>query len=221
MSFDKEIVIYVNQPYKKFRWLGYMSAVQIGFVVANFVLMPTPKLIEERMNALKNRVRKKEPVDGVEQIFEEYEPNPDYDPATVFERMKRLSYRELFSPKNILDNVTERPVLSAAAIGSVLLITSGIFIYCRRMAHIITLLPNDKIRFTSFSPIALGKPRSIELSVQNVSCVTSRKANMNYAVLKFKGYYGYHLVQKRDGQFLEPKLFDQHLGYSRAWAVKP
>lgn len=218
MSPSQEIVLYVNQPFKKFRWLGFLSVVQVGFVMLNFILMPTPKLIEERAEALRNRVRKKK-VEGSEQVIDEYEPNPDYDPATVSQRLKRLSYGELFSPKNIVDNLVSRPVLSSVAFGSAFLISSASYLYCRRMAHIITLLPNERIRFTSFSPHAFGKPPSIEVPLENISCVTGRKSATNYSILKFKGYYGYHLVQKRDGQFVEPKLYDQHLGYSRSWAL--
>jgi hypothetical protein len=218
MSLSKEIVIYINQPYSKFRWLGVISTVQIGFVMLNFILMPTNKLIEQRAEALKNRVIKKK-VEETEGILDEYEPNPDYDPATVFQRLKRLDYGELFSPKNAIDNMVSRPILSTVAVGASLLISFALHIYCRRMAHIITLLPNERVRFTSFSPFALSKPPSIEVPLTNISCVQGRKAPTNYSILKIKGYYGYHLVQKQDGKFLEPKLYDQNLGYSRSWAV--
>lgn len=219
MTIEKEVLVYCSLPFKKYRWISYMSVIQIGFLALNTVILPTPRLLKERQEAVKNRLKKKEKSDD-SVVWDEYEPNPDYDPSTVWEKIKRLNHKDLFAPSNILKNIVERPYLTLGLLGVSALMTSAFVMYAHRMAHLITLLPNERVRFSSFSAFAIGKPPTIELPVRDVSCVQGRKSKHNYSILKLRGYWGYHLVHKSEGQFLEPKLYDKYLGYERSWAKK-
>lgn len=82
----------------------------------------------------------------------------------------------------------------------------------------ITLLPHGRVKFDFFSPLGVGRPPSIELPLKDVSCVQTRESSGNFSILKLRGIIGYHLVSKKEGEFLEPRLYDEHLGYSRSWA---
>lgn len=201
-----------------------MSFMQIGFLTLNLLFLPTSRLLRERQEALENRLRRKQRDENETKspysIEDEFELNPDYDPATVWQRIKRLDYKQVFSIGNVVDNIKERPFLTLGILGSSALITSALVIYAHRMAHMITLLPNDRVRFSSFSVLAIGEPPTIEIPLRNVSCIQGRKSKNNYSILKFKGYKGYHLVHKSEGQFIEPKLYDKYLGYQRSWAQK-
>lgn len=224
MTINKEILIYHNLPYKKYRWISYISIIQVGFIGFNLIVLPTPKLMQERQDASKSKIKKK-PIESLDQtkpeeIFEQYESNSDYDSSTLFQKFKDLSWKELLSFRNISDNVTQRPLLSSALLAASILVSSGFCLYARRNIHKVYLLPGDRVRFHLFSAFAIGKPPRLEVPLQNVSCVHDRKSANNYSILKIKGYQGYHLIHKSEGQFLEPKLYDKYVAFSRPWFTK-
>lgn len=226
INIKKPVVVYASLPFKKYRWISYVSFIQVGFLVVNLWFLPTSRLVAERNEALANRVIKKKKSDDLtnnqnsssDEWEDELVINPDYDPATVFERFKRLDYKELFTIRNVINNITERPLISLGLVASSVLISSSFWIYARRTLHMITLLPNERVRLSFFSP--MGKPPSIELPLRDISCVQSRQSKHNYSILKLRGRLGFHLVHKAEGQFLEPKLYDKYLGYERSWAKK-
>lgn len=221
MVIDKEILVYVSLPYKKYRWISYISVVQVGFIALNLFVLPTRRLIQERQEALKNRVRRKEIKEQSQDGYvDEFEINPDYDNATFFQRLKRLNYRDLFTIQNLSQNMSDRPLFSAGAILSMGLVSTAFCIYASRIIHKVTLLPNDRVKLAFFSAFAVGKPRTLELPLHYISCVSPRKSKHNYAILKIKNHLGYHVIQKSEGQFLEPKLYDKYLGFERSWAKK-
>lgn len=221
MTIEKETLVYVSLPYKKYRWISYLSVVQVGFIAINFFVLPTSRLIRERSEALQNRVRRKEKKEvSTDGYVEKFEINPDYDGATVLQRLKGLDYREVFTIHNVVQNIGERPLLSAGIFVSMGLVTTAFCIYARRILHMITLLPNDRVRLAFHSAFAIGKPKSVELPLHHVSCVAPRQSKHNYAILKIKNNYGFHLIHKAEGKFLEPKLYDKYLGFERSWAKK-
>lgn len=221
MVINKEILVYANLPYKKYRWISYISVIQVGFIALNLFVLPTRRLVQERQEALKNRVRRKEIKEKSQDGYvDEFEINPDYDDATVFQRLKRLNYRDLFTLKNVSQNISDRPLFSAGVVLSMGMVSAAFFTYARRIIHKVTLLPNERVRLAFFSAFALGKPKTLELPLHNISCVSSRHSKHNYAILKIKNYLGYHLIQKTEGQFLQPKLYDKYLGFERSWAKK-
>lgn len=216
----KEIVLYANLPYNKYRWYGYISAAQVGFVLFSLIVMPTPRIIEERKIASDRRDKRRDVNPGEQSLERTNEPvaaKARHETATLWQRLRRFDYSELLSPGNFKENIVDRPYLSVGMLGATSLISFAFYIYTHRIAHVITLLPNQRVRFESFSAFAFGRPRSVELSVRDVSCVVGRKSPNNYSILKFKGYRGYHLVHKTEGIFLEPKLYDEYLGYERSW----
>lgn len=176
MMAAKEIVLYVNQPFKKFRWVGLVSVAQFGFVMFSMVVMPSHRLVEERRAALASVVRRRK-LEPEERVFkpgelpvdEVFEPNPEYDSATFWERIARLNYGEIFSPHNIQENVSGRPYLTLGLLGASVAIAFGFNMYVRRMAHVITLLPGQRIRFESFSAFGFGKPPTIELHARDIA----------------------------------------------------
>lgn len=216
---DKDIIIYANLPAKKYRWISYITLTQIGFLALNLFVLPTKKLLREREEALANKAIKIEKEqDSTSDGFQpRYKLNPDYDPATLFQRLKRMSYNELFTINNVKENLQDRPLISLGIIGVASLITSAFFLYAHRTVHMITLMPGGRVRFAFFSPI-FSRPPTLELPLRDVSCVQGRKSKNNYSILKLRKYWGYHLVHKAEGQFLEPKMYDKYLGYKRAWA---
>lgn len=210
MIINKEVLVYSSQPFTKYRWIGFMSTIQIGFVLLSVSLMPTQKLIDERRLA-SERNKKEE----VECSLSNRSSSQDY--VSLWEKLKRAQYNEIITYNNVRDNMVDRPYIFFGLIGASIAISSAFFIYARRIAHKITLLPKDRIRFESFTPFAIGAPPKTELPLRNVSCVSGRRSQTNYSILKFKGYRGYHLVHKTDGRFLEPKLYDEYLGFKRSW----
>lgn len=197
-----------------------MSAAQLGFIVLNIFVMPTTRLIRERQEALANRVIKKErkkEEDDLNEFPIDYELNPDYDPATFFQRLRRLKFSEIFSLRNVKENFQERPFLSLGLLSAGVLVSSAFFVFARRTVHMITLIPGERVRFAFFSP-TFSQPPTIELPLREVSCVSGRKSKFVYSILKLKNYRGYHLVHKTEGEFLEPKMYDKYLGYKRSWA---
>lgn len=197
-----------------------MTLAQIGFLAVNIFVMPTSRLLKERQEALSNRVikreRKKEEEDPNEFPIE-YELNPDYDSATFFQRLRRLKYSEIFSFKNVKENMQEQPILTLGLFSAATLVSSAFFMYARRTVHMITILPGERVRFAFFSP-TFSKPPTIELPLREVSCVSGRKSKYQYSILKLRNYRGYHLVHKTEGQFIDPKMYDKYLGYKRSWA---
>lgn len=146
------------------------------------------------------------------------EPNdlPKKTP-TVWEKIKQIDFGNIFSLKNIVQNFKDSPYTCGTLVGAAGLISAGSIIYAKRTAHMIHLLPDKQIRFTFFSPLGLGRPPSIEVPTTDVACISGRATATNFCILKLRGHYGYHLVSKKDGEFIDSELFDQHLGYSRSW----
>lgn len=209
---QKETLLYCNVPYKKYRLLGFSAVLQVGFVTINLLMMPSKKLMEQHEEAKKNRALR-EPTN--EELF-----NAEVVKSLTFmQRIARLDYREILDPMNVYENLTGRPWISIPLIGFSLAYTSLCISYTRRVAHMISLLPNGYVRFSSFTPFGFKKSPSILVAVRDVSCVTPRQAATNYAVIKIRGYRGTHLIHKTHGQFLEPKLFDEYLGQTRSWAT--
>lgn len=223
MEINKEILIYRSIPYTKYRWIGYMSAVQFGFLSMNLFFLPTSRLIRERREALENRIIRRQKEDDERNhdpnvIEDEFIPNPDYDPSSLLERFKKLNIQDLFTLENLKNNISENPYLSIGLLSASIAITTAFTTFARRTIHTITLLPYERVRLTFFTPFCHGQPPALESSLRNISCVAPRTSPHNYAILKLKGYRGYHLISKKEGEFLQPKLFDNHLGYSRSWA---
>lgn len=158
------------------------------------------------------------------------EPLPDFGPellqykpkevkGTISEDAGKLFSKDIFEWANVT-SLLNRPLYCISVFTGCGLITSAFMIYSRRMVHKITLLPNDRVRFAFFNPNPFAGPITMEIPIRNVSCTQGRDSKHNYTILRLKGYWGYHLVHKVEGKFLEPELFDKNLNYMRAWAEK-
>lgn len=206
----KDTLIYINNPFKKFRWFSYVALGQIGFVTLNLALWPNEKLVYERDKVLQDREKRKLTGKALE--------GDQVESRSIFEGLKSFEYSTLFTLRSIYENVKERPKSAFAMLSVTAFMTTASWFMTKRSIHMIKLLPNDRVEFSLFSMLALGKPPTLVVPLREVSCRTGRKGKTNYSILKIKGYSGYHLVHKPDGIFLEPKLYDKHLGYSRNWA---
>lgn len=219
LPINKETLLYYNSPYKKYRWMGIINVVQIAFAVANVAFMPSNKLIQEHREAMERRVRKvTKPSDqNPSEMVEEFELNPEVEPLSLFQRMLRMDFSELLSPNNIYETAKDRPAFFFPVVGFSIIYTALTFLYTRRMAHKVSLLPTGHVKFSSFSPFAVKPPPTIVVPVRDVSCVTPRQSETNYIVIKIKGYRAGHLIHKTEGHLLEPRLFDEYLGQRRSW----
>lgn len=210
-------------PPSKYRWISYFSIFQMSVLSFNLFFLATPKLIEERDEAIKNKYRKrqiKQEEIGTETEIQQWELNPDYNPDTLWQRMKKSFSKDIFTWKNIKNNAMERPLTCAGLLGSSGLVFAAFGFYAHRMVHRIILLPNERVRFQFFNALPLGKPNTLELNLSDISCNAGRKSNFNYSTLRLRDRWGYFLVHKSEGEFLEPKLYDKYLGYERSWAVR-
>lgn len=214
MTIEREILIYNSLPFKKYRWLSYMSAFQVGFLLLNLVVQPTPALVEDHRRASNEGKSEKKPKESGPKS------KSSINKTALWQQLQDFNYDEVFSVKNLVTNIRERPYFSVCTLAASVLMTSAATLYAHRMAHAITLLPKDRVRFSYFSILGVGKPPYVEMPLRDVSCVLGRQTDKNYSILKFKGYIGYHLVHKSEGLFLNPKLYDKHLGYERAWASR-
>lgn len=216
MGINKEILIYQNLPFKKYRWISYLSAIQLGFLLTNILLIPPEKLKKERREAQakhKEKMSNKGPSD-------EFQSESVSDPENfaIIEKIKKLTTGDLFSLQNFFDNVRDNPYLSIGLMSASAVMFGALNVYARRTIHTITLLPSERVRLTFFTPTCVGKAPSLDIPITKISCVSPRTTPNNYSILKLQGYIGYHLVSKKEGEFVEPVLYDQYLGYSRSWA---
>lgn len=222
MDIVKETVIYSNTPFKKFRWVSYYSMVYVSLIAINFVFLPLPHILKEHVESMTDRYKKRksdeeEPVERFD-LEHMYQPNPQSDNRTLTQRIKDLNFTEVWTGKYLVMNLKEKPLLVAFALSAGILVPSLFSLYLRRVVHMITLLPNNKVRFEFFSPMAFAKPPKLEVPLNMVSCQSSRNTDKRYSILKIKGYRGFHLVSKTEGKFHHPDLYDHYLGYARSWA---
>lgn len=222
---SKEILVYKNVPVTKYRWISYFALFHTGIMSLNLFFLATPKLLEERNDAIKNKYRpremKPEEEANPELIPDKWELNPDYVPDTIVTKLKNAFRKEIFTFENFKNNLTERPYLAATMLGSTALIMGLFSFYSRRMIHRLILLPDDKVRIELFNAMPIGKPLAKEIALTDISCKAGRKSNHNYSLLQIRDTWGFFLVHKTEGEFVEPKLFDKYLGFERSWAVKP
>lgn len=215
---NKDILLYISEPYKRFRWISVVSVIQVGFALVSVLVMPTQKIIDERQEArAKFKEKTERPNQQSRDVPSKEVAEIQEDQTTLWARVKQFDYGDIFSIHNVKENLAGRPYLSIGILGATSVISFALHMYARRVAHRVSLLPNERIRFESFSPLALGKPPSIEVPARDISCVSGRKSANNYAILKLRNYWGYHLIHKTEGTFLQPKLYDEHLGYKRSW----
>lgn len=212
MFISREIVLYASLPAKKYRWITYLTIPITGLAGLNLFLIPTKELMEKHDEIIAKRALE------AKKNKEEGSSNLDTSRGTLPQRLQRVDFRKMFSLKTIWNNIQDKPRDCAIMILTGIVFPSMGFLYTRRILHIITLLPGERVRFTFF-PLAHRPPSTLELSIRDVSCRQSRQSKHNYSILKLKNRWGYYLVHKNDGQFLEPKLYDNHLGYKRAWDV--
>lgn len=220
MTITKEVLIYANLPPTKFRWIGYVAFAQIGFIGLNFLVLPTQRIVREREEAIKNKVIKKQITTSEGETIERWEPNPDYDSATILQRLWRLDYYEIFNFRNFKDNIAGRPYMTAGMTAAAILVAGSLSLLVKRNIHKITLLPNERVRITVFPTLVFKSDRSMEMSLRDISCVQPRNSEHRYSILKLRGYRMFHLVEKQEENFIEPQLYDQYLSYERSWAAK-
>lgn len=221
MPINKEILIYHNIPYSKYRWISYITLTQATFLFINLFLIATPKLIEERRRAMSNYYIKVKVEDDDEYshlMDERYVPNPDYKPLTLQERIIKTLKSDIFTLSNLAQNFKERPFYCSGIVIASTSVGAACTFYARRMVHQITLLPGDRVRMDFFNPFPWGKPIAKTIPLKDVSCQLGRKSSKSYSILRLRNHWGYHLVHKKEGEFLEPKLYDRYLGYSRSWS---
>lgn len=219
MPIKKETLLYHSGPYKKYRWMGILNVIQVGFAAVNLVMMPSNSLIREHKELMGRRVRKvtKPAADDSSMDVVEYELNSEVEPLSLFQRVIRLDIKDLLNPANIYEKMKDNPVYFFPLVGFTVLYTGLTFFYTRRMAHKISLLPTGHVKFSSFSPFAIKPSPTFTVPVRDVSCVTPRQFEANYIVIKIRGYRAAHLIHKSEGQLLEPMLFDEYLGQRRSW----
>lgn len=201
MPIHKDVIIYKLEPLKKFRWISYLTLGQALIVGVNIIFLP--------------KERDKQTLKAPAKQQSEFVAD---DTVLAVKNSTGDCMNDLLSWNNIKDNFKTRPVICWSMITTSILISLGLTIYARRTAHMITLLPGNRVRFSSFSPLGSGSPPVVELPLTDVSCVSGRMSQ-NYSILKFRGYFGYHLVNT-EGKFVHPKLYDENLGYKRSWLDK-
>lgn len=215
MAIERELLIYASLPYKKFRWVSYLSLMQVGFVGINLMVLPNTSLIQKQNKPIEEQ---KQVDQDVERNINGNQKQQQQNRGIINRLTDPNSYKGLVSLETTIDNIKENPLLTTTMITCSTLIVSAVFFYAKRSIHTITLLPNEKVKFQFFSPFAMREPSTLVLPLRNVSCKSARKSKQNYSILKLKGYRGYHLVHKAEGYFLEPKLYDKYLGYERSWS---
>jgi len=219
MTVDKEVLIYRSTPYKKYRWISYITVLQVGLIITNTLFMPTKKYRTERKEAEARKVgrKKRDPseTDAQDQLMEETKPKS----GTLLEQVQKVE-TNLVSLQNLIDNAKERPKTLAVLLGGSILMATALIFFARRSIHMITLLPKDRVKFSVFSPLAFSEPPTMTMALRDVSCRSPRDLSKNYSILKLRGYKGFHLVSTKDGEFLEPELYDEHVGVSRGWDTK-
>lgn len=108
--------------------------------------------------------------------------------------------------------VEERPVLLACvAVAVGLFFTTSGWIYSLRSVNRLVLQGNN-VRVVTHTP--LGGTRSVTVPVSDVSCSGSRIGTKPQVSLKLKGHKFFFLVDK-EGEFLQPTLFDKTVGMKR------
>lgn len=220
MGITREIVVFSCLPFKKYRWVTYVTMGQVGFITVNLFVLPTPALMAEResMKMLDGGVRVR--TGNLDLEFSGPVSKQGDSSTSLIRRLTNLDFRDIFSTNNVVANLIGRPYFSGALLASMCLITAGLVYRSKRSIHMITLLPQDKVRIATFSPTAFGKPPTIEIPHSHVSCVQPREGTNTYAMLRIKNYRGIFLIDRAEGTFHEPKLFDEYLSYARSWADK-
>lgn len=221
MDAAKGIVVYSNLPFKRFRWITYYSAAYVSLVGLNLLVLPFPKLVEERLDTLKNKYRKREKNEsGLFDFDHVYEPNPDYVEQPRNQRLANYDLKDALAGKYFIMNLKDKPALVIASTAAGFLVPILFQFYLRRLVHKITIVPNDRVKFEFFSAFAIGRPPCLEVPLNSVSCEISRSTAKRFSILKLKNHLGYHLVSVKEGTFHDPKLYDSLLGYQRSWAVR-
>lgn len=108
--------------------------------------------------------------------------------------------------------VMDSPVMLASfAVGVGLVFTTSGFIYSLRSVNRLVLQGNN-LRVVTHTP--LGGTRSVTVPISDVSCTGSRIGAKPQVPLKLKGYRFFFLLDK-EGEFMQPTLFDKTVGIKR------
>ena len=106
-------------------------------------------------------------------------------------------------------------------IGFVVLFTGGLVLfftltYPLRSVSALTLLKGgNKLGVTTYS--YFGLTRYFTVPLEDASCKRSRLSSPSYAAMKIRGHWMYYLLDKRDGKFHQPELFDYVIGLNRSF----
>lgn len=217
-SVAKPTVIYQNIPYKKFRWIVWFSLAQ-SCIIGTSLCIKLSGVDAEK----KKRVERSQQFSKISYNEQESDKKSENSEPSLLSQIinEKKSLIDLGKAKisftNAKDNFIYKPFSSMAILCAGISCIVPFLYYARRSIHRITLLPNDRVLLEYFSPLALSKPKSLELPLKYVSCKVTRKSSGNYVILKLKDHVGYHLVHKSLGSFSEPKLFDMFMSHERVW----
>lgn len=102
-------------------------------------------------------------------------------------------------------------LLAGIAVVMGLFFTTSGFLYSFRSINRLVLQGNN-LRVVTHTP--LGGTRSFTVPISDVSCGSSRTGTKAHVSLKIKGHRFFFLMDK-DGDFLQPTLFDRTVGLKR------
>lgn len=70
------------------------------------------------------------------------------------------------------------------------------------------------VRFSTYTHF--GRTKDFVVPLRDISCAQSRQAKGVQVSVKIRGRWFYYLMDKREGKFLEPRLFDYVIGLNRS-----
>lgn len=216
MPVDKPVVVYSCASKAKFGKIAFMLGFVNAYVLHLINTLTTPRtatksaVIGETEPTKSENATEMTPTNTSDNQFQDKQ-----NKLTSIYESKNMSWL-----KNAINIFKGQQKYHYYCLGGSAIVWFIFMSIARRTAYRITILPNKQLRFESFPPLGVGRPPYVELPLKDVSCVEGRKSQTNYAILKFNGRAFYHLIDKKDGHFLEPKLYDKYLGYQKAWLKK-
>lgn len=106
-----------------------------------------------------------------------------------------------------------RIAIACIALGYVVLFFTWMYPQ-RTVSKLVLMKGGQMVRVTTYSHF--GRTKNFTVPLNDISCKQSRLAEGVQVSLKIRSRWFYYLLDKREGKFVEPQLFDYVIGLNRS-----
>lgn len=234
----KKIVLYENTNAKKFRLLWLGTVVQVGFILFTAFVTPTKKRLaearrkykldkEQELHQQQSNMPTSSDLGELTHTHSEV-PSFEIEQPSYELRMDGFSNNYIVEGPHVQQNPGIAKIVFKGIINTLGNLTNplsiglmafspaicfAVYFLSRRTISKVTLLPNGNVKLSYYTLLGLSKVTpSEEMKLTDIVCRTRRTDNVNYLIMKAKNRRFFFLIDKTEGNFYKPELFDQTIG---------